>query len=151
MRLGDALTKSGNEKLKEIVVQIITVVRSIDAKAAVALENEKLSCKQDYNMYYSYEIHLLSEVLSSPAYILFLKSIEDDEKRYYMECYLHKLVLKISSKIDADDFEKIRGLSHLILQQLNYYKVAKYIKDTELNKFIDELCVMKGIVTKYNL
>ena len=136
-----------NEKLKEMAIQIIAVIRSVDAKAAMALKYEKLPNKEEYNIDYSYEMNLLSNILSSPAYILFLKSIEDDEKRGYMESYLHNLVLKLSSKIEVEDLEKIRNLSRLILQQINYYKVARHIKDTELNKFIGELSVMKGIMT----
>lgn len=136
------------ENLKETAVQIITVVRSIDAKAALALENEKSTNKEEYHIDYSNEINLLSKILSSPSYIIFLKDIKEDEKRYYMEYYLHRLVLKISSKIEVADFSKIRSWARLILQQLNYYKVASHINNPELCRLIDELCVMKGVMTK---
>lgn len=136
-----------NENLKETAVQIIAVVRSIDAKVALTLDNNKLSYGKDYKLEFSYEIKLLAGILSSPSYILFLKAIVDDELRYNMELYLQKLYIIISSKIEFDDYKKIRSWCLLILQQLDFYKIVD-IKDPKLCEFIAKLSLMKGVLTK---
>lgn len=137
-----------NENLKEMAVQIISVVRSVDAKAALALENEKTRGKRKYKIDYSYEINLLSKILSSPAYMLFLKAIEKDDNRLYIEYFMHRLVLIISSEIEFDDLQKIRNWSSAILDQLQYNKNIDYIKDDTLRKYIDDFCQMKGVLTR---
>lgn len=136
-----------NEDMYEVVVQIMSVVRAVNAKAYVVFEEGTSSHECDYTIDYSYEINLFSKILSSPGYLLLLKAIDDDKKRTKMESYLNKLVLSISSKIEFEDLPKIRRWSLFILQQLGYYKVID-IKDSTLCEFIGDLSEMKGILTE---
>lgn len=137
-----------NENTIEMAVQIISAVRAVDGKAAVAIENEQFSHKANYKIDYSSEINLLSKIFFSPEFPLFLKAIKGDKERCEMECYLHKLALRISSIIEYDDLEKIRIWSDHILKQLKYYKDKDDIKDSTISDYITDLSEMKRILTE---
>lgn len=137
-----------NNQKKEIL-ELISVVRFINAKAIIAEENIKSKNKEEYVLDYTNEINRLSQLLESPSFVLFLKSFDDSQHKYYMESFIHRLLLKISSEIREEDYDKISSWSTLILQQIDFYKNF-HIDDLEIPKIIGDLCKVDGLLTHVN-
>lgn len=135
-----------SENLKYVVLKIISIVRAIDIKAAYyqkELEKEPF----DYKM----ERESLIKIQSSPEYLLFLKSINDNDDRLEMEGNIRFL----SEPLNATTL--VREVTHKILnnleKQVNLDKMIQTIgKDyqNQWNNIVSEFCKMEGTYTIYN-
>ena len=81
------------EDLKESLMQVIASVRAIDAKAAVYidLKNIGINPKRDFSL----EIEIVKKLQTSPGYLIFLHSIEDNKARTEIEASFRNFSDKI--------------------------------------------------------
>lgn len=130
------------EDLKYQIMQVIAAVRSLDAKAAVALDIQKEG-NHIHKPDYSLEINIIEKVQSSPGYLIFLESIENPKERFQIESIFRNL----SSKISFFDNQYIREASHLLMRHIQRNVNKKAINDDKTYKQILMLCEMKGVFT----
>ena len=133
-----------SENLKYEILNMISTLRSIDAKA---------SCEPFYpeKVDYSNEIKSLEKIQSSPEYLLFLKSINDSDERLLMELRLRLLTLHDFSIMER------REWVHMILDTLRdrsdldgvIDKVSEDYKNN-WNQLVKELCEMKSILSVFD-
>jgi len=133
-----------SENLKYMVLELIAVLRSIDAKAALGLSSDG---KTDY----TYEIRELQRLQSRPEFLLFLNSIENVEERCSIESLLSVLVLR--SKSDNNIRDEVHSILERMKNHLNVDGVIKKVNNdyaNECNRLSLILCGMSGIYTDYS-
>lgn len=132
-----------SENLKCEMLELITVLISIDTKASIKTENGMM---KDY----SHEIEKLERLQSQPGFLLLLKSINDTGSHYYIEEELKRLT--ILSLNDNDIRKSIHRVLEVIKRQTNLDGAIKEIDENyrkNWNKKVKELCVMDGIYNEY--
>lgn len=130
------------EDLKYSLLQVIASVRSIDAKAAVAIDIEE-ETGESYNPDYLLEIDIITKLQSSPGYLIFLNSIKDANARLSIESIFRNMSMKLNSF--SNTFT--RGAAHLMMKYIEENLNPKVINNKELYNLMLDLCEMEGVFT----
>ena len=137
-----------NEEIKYSLFQVIASVRSIDARAAVALDilrnqNIPSHIKKNYDFGFSHELDIFNKLQSSPGYLLFLESIKNTEERFGVECAFRN----ISMKMPLYDYSKLREDTHLLMRLIKSNISEELRSKDRLYKTMYDLCEMEGVYT----
>lgn len=132
------------EDLKESLMQVIASVRSIDAIAAlyIDLENIGIKPKRDFSL----EIEIMKKLQTSPSYLIFLHSIEDNKARKEIEASFRNF----SDKIYLMNNSRIRKNTHLLMKLINENINENLINNEEVYNLMKEFCTMEGVFTNFN-
>lgn len=122
-----------SENLKYELMKLIAALRSMDAKAVLTVHFKQ---KMDY----SREIDILADLQTSPGYLLFLNSIENDDERMLLDTYMKILVID-GNTMSKDD---IRILTNKILDSIRYKANLKATLDIDVIALLNDLCTMRG-------
>lgn len=150
----EELTKKINSKeyqiyedLKYSLLQVIASVRSIDAKAAVYLDNLRDPHRENkLNQDFSQEIEIISKLQSTPGYLIFLHSIEDSKSRTTIESIFRNL----SMQIGYFDCSSIRAATHMLMNHIKSSINPALINNDEIYDLMIDLCTMDGVFTNFN-
>lgn len=153
-RQAEELTRKINSKeyqiyedLKFSLLQVIASVRSIDAKAAVYLDNLRDQHRENkLNQDFSQEIEIISKLQSTPGYLIFLHSIEDQESRTTIESIFRNL----SMQIDYFDCSSIRVATHMLMDHIKSSINPTLINNDDVYNLMIDLCTMDGVFTNFN-
>ncbi len=127
-----------SENLKYELLKLIAALRALDAKACLS---PHIKTEIDY----SQEIKIISELRTSPGYLVFLHSINNDEDRFWVDFNINYF----SAVGNSMAMEDIRLLSNRLIDLLkNNTNLEKVLKLKVIN-LIKELCVMKGMSPEY--
>lgn len=131
-----------SENLKYEVLELIAVLRAIDTKATNGLPDERND--------YSHEMEVLQRLQYKPEFLLFLKSIEKESERLFMESFFQIIMSKYISN------ESLRRETHSILEnikkQVNLDEIVGQIERdyyNNWNQLVKEICEMGGVFTSY--
>lgn len=134
------------EDLKYSLMQVIASIRSIDAKAAVAIDSiNNPFLRGKYKPDFSFEIEVIKKMQSSPGYLIFLHSINDDKARFEVEAIFRNL----SEKLSYMKFNDIRESTHLLMKYIQN-NLNKELMNDEVYKMMNEFCEMKGVFTNFD-
>lgn len=122
-----------SENLKYELMKLIAALRFMDAKAALTVHFKQ---KMDY----SREIDILADLQTSPGYLLFLKSIENDDERMLLDINMKMLVID-GNTISKDD---IRSLTKRILYTIRNKTNLKGTLDIDVIALLNNFCTMRG-------
>jgi len=134
------------EDLKYSLMQVIASIRSIDAKAAVGIDsNNNPFLKEKHKPDFSFEIEIIKKMQSSPGYLIFLHSINDNKARFEVEAIFRNL----SEKLSLMDYSLIRESTHLLMKYIQN-NLNKELMNDEVYKMMNEFCEMEGVFTNFN-
>lgn len=127
-----------SENLKYELMQLIAVLKSLDSKAALS---PGLNVKADYLP----EINEISKLVISPSYLVFLRSIDNEKDRSWVDLNIHYLVIRGNEMSRSE----VRQFSNRVLDLIKNTTSLKNTLNLDVFNLMKEFCDMKGAVPKY--
>ena len=128
-----------SENLKYEIMKLIAALRSMDAKAVLAPHFKQA-------MDYKQEIDILSQLQTSPGYLLFLHSVANDDDRMMLDLAMKMLIINGNSMNRKD----IRIFANRILNFIKNKTNFKDVLDIDVIALLDDLCDMRGTSPEFD-
>lgn len=128
-----------SENLKYEIMKLIAALRSMDAKAVLAPHFKQA-------MDYKQEIDILSQLQTSPGYLLFLHSVVNDDDRMMLDLAMKMLIINGNSMNRKD----IRIFANRILSFIKNKTNFKDVLDIDVIALLDDLCDMRGTSPEFD-
>lgn len=128
------------EEMKVHVIQILALLKIIIQKATLVQNNNKTD--KNYNQFFEHEANLLNQSLVNYGHILFLKSIDNEDRRLGIQNDLLNLLLSLQKVSTIDDVKNVGMITEYTLSQFEYYRKNAQINDADLCKVSEGLSTL---------
>ena len=127
-----------SENVKFELLKVVTELKSLDSKVMISpyIEGE---------VGFSQEMEAISNLRTSPGYMLILHSLQDDEDRHTMDANMVLLTYALQSR----NYHTTRTCIYNILDVLKNKSNMELDKEIDIAKLVTEFCDMKILASEY--